>query len=59
MVKTKAIVFDKDGTLLDFDAFWLTITYKAIDDILKKVNRESIPRRKYCGLWGSKMAGQT
>lgn len=42
-MKAKAILFDKDGTLLDFDALWLTITYKAVDDILKKVNQESIP----------------
>lgn len=30
------IIFDKDGTLLDFDKFWVSITYKAVDEILKK-----------------------
>ncbi len=39
-MKTKAIIFDKDGTLLDFDSFWLTISYKAIGDILAAVKIE-------------------
>ena len=39
-MKTRAIIFDKDGTLLDFDSFWLTISYKAIGDILKAVQTE-------------------
>lgn len=39
-MKTKAIIFDKDGTLIDFDSFWLTISYKAIEDILKKVKKD-------------------
>lgn len=36
----KAIIFDKDGTLLDFDSFWLTISYKAIEDILAVVKQK-------------------
>ncbi len=39
----KAIVFDKDGTLIDFDSFWITVSVKAIEYILKKLNREDIP----------------
>lgn len=30
------IFFDKDGTLLDFDAFWVVVTRHAISDVLKR-----------------------
>ena len=43
-MQTKAIIFDKDGTLIDFDAFWLTITENALDIIQNKLEREDIPR---------------
>lgn len=46
-LKTKAIIFDKDGTLIDFDAFWLTITDKALDIILEKLNRTDIPKAEF------------
>ncbi len=29
-MKTKAILFDKDGTLLDFDAFWISLAKTAL-----------------------------
>lgn len=35
-MKTKAIIFDKDGTLMDFDSFWVTVTHKVITDLKKK-----------------------
>ncbi len=35
---TKAIIFDKDGTLLDFDALWLTVSDRAIEEILQRVD---------------------
>lgn len=34
-MQTKLIIFDKDGTLLDFDSFWISVTEYAIDDIIK------------------------
>ena len=34
----KAIIFDKDGTLIDFDSFWITVSVDAIKHILKNVN---------------------
>ena len=31
-----AIIFDKDGTLIDFDAFWVSVSCKAIEEVLEK-----------------------
>ena len=42
-MKKKAIIFDKDGTLLDFDAFWISVSEGAIRDILSSLGREDIP----------------
>ncbi len=41
-MKTKAIIFDKDGTLIDFDRFWVTITRHALLDLLGELGREDI-----------------
>ena len=41
-MKTRAILFDKDGTLLDFDTFWVPISRRAIEYMLRKVNRTDI-----------------
>lgn len=38
----QAAFFDKDGTLLDFDAFWVSVSVAAIEDILRRVEREDI-----------------
>lgn len=33
-MNTKAIIFDKDGTLMSFDPFWISLSVKAIKDVL-------------------------
>lgn len=43
---TKAIIFDKDGTLIDFDSFWITVSVNTIKYILKELNRDDIPLDK-------------
>ncbi len=40
-MKTAAIMFDKDGTLIDFDAFWVSVSVRAIEDVLARVGMEN------------------
>ena len=42
-MKADAIIFDKDGTLLDFDAFWVTVSIKAIEAVLTQLGRQDVP----------------
>lgn len=39
---TKAVIFDKDGTLLDFDACWLKIADYAITVIMEQFDAEDV-----------------
>ncbi len=39
-MKADAIIFDKDGTLLDFDAFWVSLSVKAMEDVLGSLGME-------------------
>lgn len=41
-MKTKAVIFDKDGTLLDFDAYWLKAANHAVCELLKTVGAEDV-----------------
>lgn len=38
-----AIIFDKDGTLLDLEAFWVPVSVKAIKDALRQLGMEEVP----------------
>lgn len=38
-----AIIFDKDGTLLDFDAFWVTVSVNALKSVLQQLKMEQVP----------------
>jgi phosphoglycolate phosphatase len=39
-MKAAAVIFDKDGTLIDFDAFWVSVSVKAIEDVLTRTGMD-------------------
>ena len=39
----KSIIFDKDGTLINFDAFWISVSENAIRILLNYVRRDDVP----------------
>lgn len=41
-MKVDAIIFDKDGTLIDFDAFWVSVSVKAIKEVLGWLKNEDV-----------------
>ena len=51
-MKTKIIVFDKDGTLLDFDSFWVAITERAIAEMLSRVDCPNITAEEFLASLG-------
>ena len=38
-MKTDGIIFDKDGTLMDFDAFWVSLSEAALREVLSAYDR--------------------
>ena len=48
----KAIIFDKDGTLIDFDAVWVPISYFAIKEFLRRINKEDVAVEKILSVFG-------
>ena len=40
IMKADAIIFDKDGTLLDFDAFWVSLSNVAIESVLREFDMD-------------------
>lgn len=45
-MSVRAVIFDKDGTVLDFDAFWLPIAVKATEVITSKLGISDVPSEK-------------
>lgn len=42
-MKIDGIIFDKDGTLIDFDAFWLNVSIEAISEVLNRSFCPDVP----------------
>lgn len=42
-MSVKAVIFDKDGTVLDFDGFWLPVAVKATEIIMSKLGVIDVP----------------
>ena len=42
-MKADAVIFDKDGTLVDFDAFWISVTQAALTQVLTDLGRTDVP----------------
>ena len=51
-MKVDAIIFDKDGTLIDFDSFWVTVSIRALNDILEELGITDIPISKFLTAFG-------
>ena len=37
MINVDAVIFDKGGTLLEFEAFWVAVSVKALEDSLQQL----------------------
>jgi len=41
--KIDGVIFDKDGTLIDFDVFWVSVTVAAMKNLLKQLGKGEEP----------------
>ena len=48
----QAIVFDKDGTFMKFDSFWVEVSRCDVRNILRQLNRNDIPMSRLLGALG-------
>lgn len=53
-MKKEIIVFDKDGTLIDFDSFWIGVSVSAVKEVLSHVGKEEINMEKILNAFGVK-----
>ena len=53
-MRKEIIVFDKDGTLIDFDAFWVSVSIYAIKEVLRLIGKEEVNIEKILNAFGVK-----
>ena len=53
-MKTKAIIFDKDGTLLSFDSFWVKVSVKALEEIFTSLGVKNVEINEVLTSYGVK-----
>ena len=51
-MKIDAVLFDKDGTLMDFDAFWVPVATKAVHYVSAQFHNEDIPAEEFLAAFG-------
>lgn len=58
----RGILFDKDGTLIEFEAMWLSITNKVIDDLFKEFSISTLLKYNFLetiGVYENKIQGDS
>ena len=53
-MRTKAVIFDKDGTLMDFDPFWVTLTRIVVEEIKTNMQAVNVPEEEILTALGVK-----
>ncbi len=51
-MQTRAVVFDKDGTLLDFEALWVPVAAAVTQKLFLQYNIKNVPTEEILAAWG-------
>lgn len=51
-MRAEAVIFDKDGTLMEFDPFWVRVAESAVQDILNRLNINNVQAEEILEAFG-------